>query len=102
MVNALNYLMCEGVLIPDCELLCGMARGADMTAYKLFKEVGNKIHKYYADWDGIGKRAGFVRNAEMAQVADVGVGFWNGSSRGTKHMIDTMDRLKKPCYIVRY
>ena len=102
MVSVLNELMAEGILVPDCELVCGMAIGADKTAYKLFKEIGNKIHKYYADWDDIGKRAGFVRNAKMGQVADIGVGFWDGSSRGTKHMIDTMDRLNKPCYIVRY
>lgn len=41
-----------------------------------------------ADWDIYGKSAGYIRNAEMAKYADACVVFWDGKSRGTKHMID--------------
>ena len=70
-------------------LICGMARGADLTAYKLFKEVGLPVEMYPADWDQHGKQAGYIRNTQMANVADMLIAFWDGSSPGTKHMITT-------------
>ena len=75
--------------IEDLTLICGMARGADLTAYKLFKEVGLPVEMYPADWDQYGKQAGFIRNTQMAGVADMLIAFWDGQSRGTAHMIDT-------------
>lgn len=102
MLSCLVELQTEGIITPDVELLCGRARGADNTAYDLFKEVGANIHEFPADWEFYGKRAGFVRNKEMAALADVGLGFWDGKSKGTKHMIDEMKRLNKPLYVVRY
>ena len=70
-------------------LICGMARGADLTAYKLFKEAGLPVEEYPADWDQHGKQAGYIRNTQMAGVADMLIAFWDGQSRGTAHMIDT-------------
>ena len=102
MLSCLVELQTEGIITPDVELLCGRARGADNTAYDLFKEAGANIHEFPADWEFYGKRAGFVRNKEMAALADVGLGFWDGKSKGTKHMIDEMKRLNKPLYVVRY
>ena len=70
-------------------LICGVARGADLTAYKLFKEAGLPIEEYPADWDQHGKQAGYIRNTQMANVADMLIAFWDGESRGTAHMIHT-------------
>lgn len=98
----IRQLVDQGFITDPCELVCGMAIGADKTAYRLFTELDIRIHEFPADWDSLGKRAGFVRNGEMAHFADIGVGFWDGESRGTKHMIDTMDRANKPCIVVRY
>ena len=75
--------------IEKLTLICGMARGADFTAYKLFKEVGLPVEVYPADWDQHGKQAGFIRNTQMAGVADMLIAFWDGESKGTAHMIDT-------------
>ena len=75
--------------IEKLTLICGMARGADLTAYKLFKEVGLPVEVYPADWDQYGKQAGYIRNTQMANVADMLIAFWDGSSSGTKHMITT-------------
>ena len=75
--------------IEKLTLICGMARGADLTAYKLFKEVGLPVEEYPADWDQHGKQAGYIRNTQMANVADMLIAFWDGCSPGTKHMITT-------------
>ncbi len=102
MIAELQKLVESGEITNSPELVCGMARGADLTAYNLWKEAGMVIHEFPADWDGLGKRAGYVRNTEMANFADAAVCFWDGNSKGTKHMLDIMNRLNKPVYIVRY
>lgn len=102
MYGELFHLYQEGKLPEDFELVCGMARGADLTAYDLLKNA-TKVHKFYADWNGpYGKGAGFARNRDMARFADILVAFWDGESRGTKHMIETMQGLQKPVHIISY
>ena len=44
--------------------------------------------RYPADWEQYGPRAGYIRNSEMAKVATHLIAFWDGRSKGTKHMID--------------
>ena len=102
MIAELQKLVESGEISDSPELVCGMARGADLTAYSLWSGAGMVIHKFPADWGRLGKRAGYVRNTEMAKFADVLVAFWDGNSKGTKHMIDVMEKLGKPVYVVRY
>lgn len=102
MIDELQKLVESGEITDSPELVCGMARGADLTAYNLWNEAGMVIHEFPADWDRLGKRAGYVRNTEMAEFADTLVAFWDGKSKGTRHMIDIMNRLNKPVYVVRY
>ena len=91
-----------GLFPNGVELICGMAKGADNTGFDIFHKAGLTIHAYHPDWDGLGKRAGFVRNAQMGDDADMALIFWDGQSKGTKHMIDYMEKLGKPVYLVRY
>ena len=44
-------------------------------------------HEYPADWNTLGRKAGHVRNIEMAKNADALVACWDGVSRGTEDMI---------------
>ena len=44
------------------------------------------------EWDKYGKSAGYRRNVQMAEYADSCVVFWDGKSRGTKHMIDIAEK----------
>lgn len=69
------------------EIVSGGARGADKLG-----EVYAETHRiplkiFPADWS-VGKQAGYLRNKKMAQYADALVAFWDGKSKGTKHMID--------------
>lgn len=73
---------------PDVEIVCGMARGADMLGKRYAEEHGLKVKKFPAQWNKYGKRAGYLRNADMADYADSLIAFWNKKSKGTKHMID--------------
>lgn len=102
MIEELQKLVNSGN-IPECpELVCGMARGADMLAYSLWANNKMPIHNFPANWDKHGKSAGYKRNQEMGEFVDAAVCFWDGNSKGTKHMIGIMNRLNKPVYVVRY
>ena len=70
------------------EVVSGCARGADKLGERWAISQCLPIAKFPADWDSYGKRAGYVRNGEMAEYADACIVFWNGTSKGTKHMID--------------
>jgi len=69
------------------EIVSGTAKGADTLGERYAKERGYAVKQFPAAWDLLGKRAGYVRNTQMAQYADALVAFWDGQSPGTKHMI---------------
>lgn len=102
MIAELQKLVESGEITDSPELVCGMARGADMLAYSLWANNSMPIHNFPANWNKHGKSAGYKRNQEMGEFADVAVCFWDGKSKGTKHMIDIMHKLNKPVYVVRY
>ena len=77
-------------------------RGADQLAVRFAVTHDIKLYKFPANWDGFGKRAGFIRNTQMGDFADALLVFWDGQSNGTKHMIDYMHKLKKPVHIHIY
>lgn len=77
-----------GLVEPFSEVVSGGARGADLVGEMVAKMCHLPVTRFIPNWDGLGKRAGFVRNSEMADYADVLLAFWDGVSRGTKHMID--------------
>lgn len=71
----------------DVELVSGCAKGPDNLAIEFAENNDVIVHKFPADWDKYGKRAGYLRNEDMAKFSDVLVAFWDGESKGTKHMI---------------
>lgn len=80
----------------------GAARGADQHGERYAGLRGYDIEEYPANWDAEGKSAGYNRNKRMAKVADACVCFWDGQSRGTKHMIDIAKEAKLPLRIIKY
>ena len=87
----------------DVSIVSGMARGADALGAKFARANGVQLYEFPADWDKHGKRAGFMRNEQMGNFADGLVAFWDGKSKGTKHMIDFMQcSVAKPVHIVHY
>ena len=90
----------------NIEIICGKARGADTLGEQFAKEYKLSIKYFPADWNTYGKSAGYRRNAEMANYAkeDNGVliAFWDGKSKGTKHMIDLSKSNNIRVFIVNY
>jgi hypothetical protein len=79
--------LCEIYGQPE-EIVSGCARGADRLGERWAESRGINITRFPSDWDTYGKRAGMLRNQDMGNYADTLVAFWDGESRGTKHMID--------------
>lgn len=65
----------------------GEARGVDYLAFLYSIRRGLKRIGYPADWDEHGKSAGYIRNVEMMEVSQYAVAFWDGLSRGTRHVV---------------
>lgn len=76
------------------EVISGGARGADSLAIQYAEEFNIPYKVFYAAWNVYGKRAGYVRNAQMITEgqAEQLVAFWDGSSKGTKHMINLAEQ----------
>ena len=76
----------------DITIVSGAAIGTDKMGEQYAKNRGLNLHVIPAEWFKLGRRAGIVRNGLMAEYAaekePLLVAFWNGTSRGTKNMID--------------
>ncbi len=83
-------------------IVCGEAAGADALGKRYANERGIPVKSFPAQWDTYGKRAGFIRNEEMAKNADALVAFWDGKSHGTKHMIDTAEKHGLAVRVVKF
>lgn len=66
------------------EVVCGEARGADTGGKNWAKARCLPVKSFPADWDRYKKRAGYLRNAQMAQYAEAVVLFPGGN--GTANM----------------
>ena len=81
------------------EVVSGGARGVDKDGEYFARNNNIPIKQFIPDWDGLGKKAGILRNKEMGDYADALVAVWDGQSKGTKHMIDYMQSLNKLVYV---
>jgi hypothetical protein len=86
----------------DVEIVSGNANGADKLGeqYAIEKNYSLKIFK--AEWDKYGKGAGFIRNTEMSNYADALIAFWDGTSKGTLHMINESRKKNLKVRIINY
>lgn len=84
------------------EVVCGMARGVDLLGKHWADQRGIYVKEFPADWNAHGRRAGPIRNAEMAKYADALIAIWDGESKGTANMISQarLKNLKVFVYLV--
>jgi len=95
---------CDNILVnqKDVEIVSGTAAGADTLGERYAQEKGYEVKKFPAQWDLYGKSAGYKRNQQMAEYADGLIAFWDGKSKGTKHMIDIANKMGLKVRVVRY
>ena len=99
MYNLLVNEMISGV---EVEIVSGTAKGADQLGERFAKDHNYPIKKFPADWNTHGKKAGYLRNKQMAEYADMLVAFWDGESKGTKNMIDLAEKNGLIVEVVRF
>ena len=97
-----NKYLCEKRRTCNIIIVSGHARGADTLGERYAQDEGFALEVYPAQWKKLGKQAGYRRNEQMAEVADALIAFWDGESKGTKHMIDIMNNKGLPTKVVNY
>jgi len=83
-------------------IICGMARGADLLGRRWAISKGIPVLEMPADWKSSPRRAGFIRNEAMRDIADAALVFWNGHSSGSAHMIRIMREAGKSVVVVNF
>jgi hypothetical protein len=75
---------------PDAviQIVSGGAKGVDSLGERFAEENGYDKVIFKADWSKYRRAAGPIRNAEMASWSTHLLSFWNGTSKGTKSMIN--------------
>jgi hypothetical protein len=80
-------------------VVSGTAAGVDSLGERYAEENAIPVDKFVPDWDRYGKRAGILRNRQMAEHADALIAIWDGSSKGTLNMINTAKALNLKVYV---
>lgn len=84
----LDYLLAEKIKAGEAiQIISGGACGVDKIGEEYAAARGFSCKRFPADWETFGKRAGYLRNCQMANNADALIAFWDGKSPGTRHMI---------------
>lgn len=80
-------------------VLSGTAKGVDRLGEQWAALRNIPCEHYPAPWHKYPKTAGRMRNVQMGRKADALVAVWDGSSTGTKHMIDWMQEAGKTVWV---
>ncbi|MBR3816169.1 MAG: hypothetical protein IKJ27_05560 [Clostridia bacterium] len=81
------------------EIISGGAKGVDSCA-RLFAVQNNMPYtEFLPDYKKYGRAAPIVRNRLIVDSADIIIAFWNGTSKGTKSVIDYCNKAGKKVQI---
>jgi len=97
-----KYVMDRGLQLSDVTVISGKAIGADTCGAMLARKHNMGLIEKQADWNTWGKSAGYRRNTEMAEIGHGLLAFWDGKSKGTKHMIDIATKVNLIVEVVMY
>ena len=95
-VEDLGQYLPEGV----DEIISGGAVGVDRCAREYALSHGIKLTEYLPDYRRYGRGAPLKRNITIVENADMVLAFWDGSSRGTKFVIDECEKRETVLRIV--
>ena len=89
-------------------IVSGAVRGADRLGEKYAREKCIQLKRFPADWNNLGRSAGYIRNTQMLDYIKQNdcegyvLAFWDGQSKGTRHMIKTAKKAGVPVEIFQY
>ena len=69
-------------------IISGGAKGVDTIGEEYARANLIRVERFPAQWDTHGRKAGFIRNIQMAENAEALIAVWDGISSGTQHMIE--------------
>lgn len=81
------------------EIVSGGARGVDTSAREYALKHGLKLTEYLPEYGKYGRGAPLKRNIAIIERADLVLAFWDGSSKGTKHVIDNCKKRNIPVQV---
>jgi len=83
--------------LPDniTEIVSGGAKGVDTSAREYAKNNNIKLTEFLPEYDKYGKFAPLKRNLQIIEYADCVIAFWDGKSKGTKHVIENCRKQNK-------
>lgn len=77
------------------EIVSGGAKGIDSCAANFAKVNHIKLTEFLPEYEKYGRSAPLKRNLKIIDYADTVLAFWDGSSRGTKFVIDNCKKQNK-------
>jgi hypothetical protein len=80
------------------EVVSGTARGADTLGEEWAARNNVPVKRFPAEWDRLGKSAGYKRNQTMATYAEALILVWDGDSKGSGHMLAIAKALNLKVY----
>ena len=81
------------------EIVSGGAKGIDSCAREYAQQHGLKLTEYLPEYGRYGRSAPLKRNITIIESADLVLAFWDGTSRGTKYVIDNCRKRNIPVEI---
>ena len=95
-VNDLAQYLPEAVT----EIVSGGARGVDACAREYARANGIRLTEFLPEYETCGRGAPLRRNLQIIDYADEVLAFWDGQSRGTKHVIDSCRKKRKKVRVI--
>lgn len=85
------------------EIVSGGAKGIDTCARAYAQKNNLKLTEFLPEYDKYGRGAPLKRNLQIIDYADEVIAFWDGTSRGTKYVIESCKQknVKVTVYILR-
>ena len=90
-----------GKYLPDnvTEIVSSGAKGVDSCARLYARTHGIKLTEFLPEYEKFGRSAPLKRNITIIENADLVLAFWDGTSHGTKFVIDSCKKMGIPVRI---